>query len=127
MPIHVSQNFDVSPGTPVAASATAGSGAQCQVTLPAAAGMTTYIATMLITGDAVASVVSTAVTIDGVIGGPLNYRLVETVSAGSCIAKTFIPALPASAQNQAITVTVASVGGGGTIAVEATGWQLQSQ
>lgn len=117
------QPFDISPGTPVAASATSSAGGTITATLPGVAGMLTYISAFHISGDAVGSVVTAPVTVAGVVGGPLAYRLIETVSAGSYIYRLYIPALPATAANTAITVTVGSAAGGGIVSIECQGWQ----
>lgn len=114
-------------GTDVANSAT-GANAIIVATLPAAAGKTTEITGFTVTAAGATVGQAVTVVIGGVVGAPLNYTFV--FPAGALLPATplnvnFEPSLPASAPNQAITVTVPAGGAGNTSAsVTATGFQL---
>lgn len=113
----------VSGGAEIANSATAGAGAQCQATLAGAVGVVNYLTKFTATSAAVAAVCSGVLQVTGVVGGPLNYQFVETVSAGGCLDIWFNPPMPATADNIAITVTIPAIGGGAATALTVTGWQ----
>ena len=97
-------------------------------TLAAAAGKTTYISGCEITasGATVGAVVTP--TIAGVITGTMSYTF--TAPAGSVLNATplllsFVPAIPASATNTTIVVTLPALGAGNTNAtVSAHGYQI---
>jgi hypothetical protein len=97
------------PCTPITASATGSTGA-ITATLPAVAGMTTYICGFYFTGtNATAANTATTVTITGTIGGTMNFGF-PTLAAAATVPNTlpldeeFIPCIAASAFNSAIAV-----------------------
>jgi len=118
-----SHTSEVAGGEEVAASGQGVAGAQLAVTLAGAVGKTTFLTYFIVSTAPVAAVVSGLVTVTGVVGGPLNYILTETVSAGGWIQHPFRPPLPATAANTDITVTLAAIGGGAASAIVLTGWQ----
>lgn len=113
----------ISGGTEVASSATALAAAQCQTSLPATPGVINYLTKFTATAAAVAAVVSGVLTVTGVVGAPLNYQFVETVSAGGALDIWFNPPIPATDVNIAITVTIPAIVGGAATALTVTGWQ----
>lgn len=97
-------------------------------TLPAAPGKTTYIAGFSIsaTGATSATVVDVTVS-DGTwtLTYPLNVPAASAAVQLALLKDTFIPPLPASAPNTAITVTCPNLGTGNTnCCVNAWGYQL---
>jgi hypothetical protein len=99
------------------------------VVLPAGgAGITTWVTGFDITGAGATAGSTIAVTVTGVVGGPLNYRIIIPAGAGVGIVplvEDFGPVgLPGAAVNQAITVNVPSFGAGNTdAAVTVRGYQ----
>jgi hypothetical protein len=109
--------------TPITASAT-GTTAATVATLPSVAAKTTYISGFTITSNATAAA-SGAAIVAGTKSGSLNYfQNTGVATAAQTLSQTFIPAIPASAVNTAITVTSAAAGTGGNTAVMAWGYQL---
>lgn len=100
--------------------------AQAQVTIPAVAGLYSYVTGVVITGGgATAASVIDATLSDGTV--TLHYAV--TVPAGATVAITpiiddFLPALQSTAVNTAWTFTVPSAGAGNTnLSVVLTGYQ----
>src|SRR6266567_998076 len=97
------------------------------VTLPAAAGATTFITGFEITGDGATAGSVIAVTVTGVLGGTKTYFVTVPAGVGVAVTQLFIEysrPIPASALNTAITVNVPSFGAGNTnAAVTAHGFQ----
>lgn len=96
-------------------------------TLAAAAGKTTYITGLLISGSGATAAGSALVTVSGLLGGSMTFVVGVPVGAGVPIAPInlkFEPPLPASAVNTAIVVTAATFGAGNTFA-SATAWGFQ--
>lgn len=97
-------------------------------TLPAVAGKTTYCTGMVITGAGATAASIVIATVTGLLGGTAVY--VTAVSAGAMIGNTplvldFTPALPASAVNTAITLSLPALGLGNTnAAVNLRGYTL---
>lgn len=116
-------NGIVAGGPELAASQKGMAGAQTVATLPGAAGVTTVITHMTVTADNVPAVVAGTVQVTGVVGGPLNFELVETVSAGGYMDHIFIPPLPATGPNTSITVTVPAITNGSIVSIVVEGWQ----
>lgn len=110
-------------GTPLAVSAAAAAAAANAVSLPAAVGKTTYITGFQITTGNPAAAVTGVATITG-LSNQLNYQVVESVTLGAEMIVEFPQPIPASAANQAITVTLPAIAGGAASAVVATGFQL---
>lgn len=112
--------------TDVDASATGANAAQA-VTLPAAAGQTTYITGFQITGAGATAASVIVVTVTGVLGGTKRYDLVIPAGATTSITPLIIEfarPIPASAVNTAIVVNVPAFGAGNTnVAVTAHGYQ----
>lgn len=109
--------------TPITASAT-GTTAATVATLAATSGKTTYISGFTISADAT-SALAGAATVAGTIIGSLNYiQSVGSATSAQLLTQSFIPSIPASATNTAITITSAAAGIGGNTAVTAWGYQL---
>lgn len=120
-------NIFISPypsnATPITGS-TIGTTAATVATLAGAASKTTYICGFTITADATAALAGAA-TVAGTISGSLNYiQSVGAATSAQQLTQSFIPPIPASATNTAITVTSAAAGTGGNTAVTAWGYQL---
>lgn len=113
---------------PVVATSGLVANAQAQASLPATAGKTTYITGFQVTGGGatLAALVNAALT--GILGGPLNYSyggLAGILSLNQPLIVQFNPPLPASAMNQAITLTLPALGAGNLAAcVSMQGFQL---
>lgn len=116
-----------SAGVDASASATAAAGAMTPA-LAAAAGKTTFVTGFIITGAGATGASVITVTITGVIGGTMSFKL--AIVAGATLAQTplaitFARPIPASATNTAITLNVPSFGAGNTDAAAViTGYQL---
>lgn len=114
--------------TPVHASSGNVANAVAAATLPGVAGKTTYISGFEITGGGATAAALVQATVAGLIGGTATY--IVGVVAGAAVANTplmvrFDPAIPASAVNTAIAVTVPALGAGNTNStVVAHGYQL---
>jgi hypothetical protein len=106
----------------VTGSAVTTAGGAGTATLTAVAGKTTYITGFTVVAGAVSAEVEGNVTVTGPIGGTLNYRLVETSSAGGVINVSFSPAIPASAPNTNIVVNVPVIASGSIATLAATGY-----
>jgi hypothetical protein len=120
-PVSGSVAVVATPGT-TTSSATAAAAAACSATLAGQASKTTYLTGFTVTsGNATAAVVGT-VTVTGTIGGSLNYVFVEPTATGGYLSVSFSQPIPASAQNTAITVTLAALTGGANSAVVVTGY-----
>lgn len=110
-----------------ATSATAAAAA-CNAAIAAVAAKTNYITGITVTGAGATAGSVIVVTLVGVIGGPLSYDL--TIPAGVAVGITpldirFMPAIPASAVNTAVTLTVPTFGAGNTNAASViVGYQL---
>ena len=112
---------------PVAATAN-GANSSAVATLPAAAGKTTYISGLQVTGAGATGGSLGGVTLSGILGG--GFPLFFTVPAGTTIsisplAVTFNPPLPATGANVAIAATLNAFGAGNpTAQVSVQGFQL---
>lgn len=97
------------------------------VTLPGAAGATTYITGFEITGDGATAGSIIAITVTGILGGTKTYYLTIPIGAAAAVTPLqiqFSRPIPASALNTAITVNVPSFGLGNTnAAATAHGFQ----
>lgn len=97
-------------------------------TLAAAANKTTYIVGAIITGSGATLASAVNGTITGLPGGTMTFTV--PVTAGILLGNpplflNFYPAIPASAVNTAIVVSVPTLGAGNTnSAVSAWGYQL---
>jgi hypothetical protein len=113
--------------TPVAASSGNVAAAAAVATLPAAAGKTTYVAGLTITGGGATAASLVTAVLSGLLGGSLSFTV--AAPAGATLGVTplsveFNPPLPASAANTAIVLTLPSLGAGNTnAAVSAWGYQ----
>ncbi|HEX9213170.1 MAG TPA: hypothetical protein VF901_21895 [Bradyrhizobium sp.] len=115
--------------TPVAAaSGNVAAAAATAVLAAGGANVMTYISGFEFTGAGATGASVVALTITGVLGGTLTYNIPVPVGAAVGIPPLvveFNPPLQASALNQAITVSVASLGAGNTnSAVVAHGFQV---
>jgi len=116
-------------GTPVTASATAAAGAANSATLPAAAGLTTYLTgfTILTNIGGVAGSVSGVVTITGLLGGTWSIQFTNpgtTGNYGGELEITLLYPIPASAPNTAIVVSLPAITNAGASSIAVTGFQL---
>lgn len=124
----LTQNTPIAAGTSLSASSGNVANASAVASLAAAVGLTNYITGFQITasGATAASVVDATVT--GLIGGTATYSF--TFPAGATVGATplvvtFPQAIPASAANTAITVTLPASGAGGAHAsVNVFGFRL---
>jgi len=111
-------------GTPVAASNTGSAGAALTVTLLGVPGATTYISGFIISAANPAANQTGVVTVQGTLGGTMNFQLVESTTFGGLIVVVFPFPVPASGQNVAITVNIPTIGSGAVTAIAAYGFQL---
>ena len=86
-------------------------------TITGAAAKTTYITGFEITGSGATAGSIVSVTVTGLLGGTATYTL--AVATGAVVGNTaliaaFVPALPSSAVNTSIVVTVPALGAGNT-------------
>lgn len=109
--------------TQVTGSTTISAAQSGSASLAGTSGKTTYITGFTVIAGAVASEVEGNVTVTGLVSGTMNYRLVETVSAGGVINVQFSSGIAASAPNTAITVNVPAITNGGAVTVAMTGYQ----
>jgi hypothetical protein len=108
--------------TPVTASAT-GTTAATTATLPAAAGVTTYICGFSIDANATAAIAGNA-TVTGTVSGTLNFtQPVGATPAVGALNRIFNICIPASAPNTAIAVNSIAPGTAGVVSVSAWGFQ----
>ena len=94
------------------------------VLTPSVSSNTMYLTQAILTADQVTAVVTGNATItDG--SWTLNFRFVETVSAGGALVLIFeAQPLMATTPGTAITVTVPVISGGSTVAVSITGYEM---
>lgn len=113
-------------GTPVYNSATAAAAAQCQATLPAANGKTTYINGFIITSHApTGNVQGTAsVSLDGGTTQHLQFIFCESSTVGGQLQVEFPDPIPAKTPNTTIVVTLPAITSGAVSAISAYGYQL---
>ncbi len=100
---------------PVAAVSGVVANALASATLPAAAGKTTYITGLQISGAGATSAGIATAALAGLLGGTMNFTV--GVVAGALVANplilvTFNPPLPASAVNTTISLGVPALGAG---------------
>lgn len=112
---------DITPSdiAPLVASSGNVAAAPAVATLAKAAGKTTYISGLLITGLGASAGSAALVTISGLLGGSQTFNVGVPAGVTVPIAPInlrFDPPLPASAVNTDIVVTVASFGSGNTAA-----------
>jgi len=107
--------------TPFTASATGTTGA-ITATIPAVASRTAFICGFYYMGtNATTANTATSVTITGISGGTMTYGF-PTLAAAATVPNTipvdesFLPCIPASAQNTAIVVNGPALGTGATLA-----------
>lgn len=114
--------------TPVTASSGNVAAATATATLPAAAGKTTYLTGFEFTGSGATAASVVTLTVTGTISGTTPTFIVS-VPAGVTVGVTplvveFPSPIPGSAVNQAVAVTIPSLGAGNTnAAVVAHGFQ----
>lgn len=106
----------VNDGIDVTASATGAAGALAPA-IPAVAGARNYLTSFEITGGGATAASIITVTVTGLLGGTITFYI--AVPAGATVGITpltvrFDRPLPASADNTAITLNVASFGAGNT-------------
>jgi len=113
-------------GTPIQASSGNVANAAAAAVLPARANATAYLAGFQITAGGATAAALVVATVTGLLGGTKSYVFAAPAGAtagATPLAVNFDPPLPASAQNQAITVTLPALGAGNTNAVaEANGF-----
>jgi hypothetical protein len=115
--------------TPVQASSTDEADASAVATLPAAAGLTTWITHFRCTGTGATAAAAADIT----VGGPTNSEIYVFLFASGATAAdtpvdvTYSPPIPASAPDTAITVTLGAGGSGAAhAACAAEGFQTAS-
>ena len=109
-------------GTPIQLSAT-GAG-PLTVTFPAVAGRTNFLAGFNIAAVATAGINGMA-TVTGILGGTLSFLMgVGVAPAVATTLQNFVPPLPASGPNVAITINSIAAGAGGNESVTAWGFLL---
>ena len=98
---------------------------QTTATLAGTSGKTTYICTSSVRANATAATTVTD-TITGVITATISSILwVAPLASGLGVdEQIFSPCVPASATNTGIAVVSGAPGSGGTVSVNATGYQL---
>lgn len=113
----LTQSTPIAAGTPLSASSGNVAAAIASASLPAVAGVTNYITGFQITASGATAALVVNATVTGLIGGTATYTFVfpagVTVAATPLLV-TFPQAIPASAANIAITVSLPSSGAGGT-------------
>ncbi len=113
--------------TPVTNSSGNVANATATATLPAAAGVFTWLSGFQLTGAGATGASVVLVTVTGVVGGTLTYALVVPAGATTSIVPltpAFQPALRSSAVNTPIVVSATPFGAGNTnAAVTAQGYQ----
>lgn len=113
-------------GTPVVSTQTAAAAAQCQSSLPAAAGKTTYLNGFVCTAHAPAANVFGTVTVslDGGTTVHMNFVLLESSTIGGMLNIDFPDPIPAKAPNTSIVITIPTITSGAATAITAFGYQL---
>lgn len=102
--------------------------ASAVATLAGAAGQTTYLSGLLISGAGATAASVVTATVTGLVGGTMSITV--SVPAGAAVGLTplyldFNPPIPASAANTAIVLTLPSLGTGNTNAsVSAWGYRV---
>src|SRR5713101_386681 len=119
---------NLTPGTPITASAT-GTTAAITATLAGVANKTTYLTGLQVTSSGASAAGATTVTVTGTISGSLNYVVTQgaiaaTGTDGASLIVPFPSPIPASAVNTAIAATTTLVAGTTAGAVTLTGFQL---
>jgi hypothetical protein len=125
-PAASSAGWPVRPALPAQVTATsiAGlAGAAVSASLAATAGKTNYVGGFSVTCTNPASAVNGVVTVTDGATAIQNYELEESVTGQILLAPPFAAAIPSSTTNQAITVSVPAITGGGTCAVNLWGWR----
>ncbi len=112
------------PANPWVASADgASAGAAVSVNSPANAGLTSYLVGFVVTSTHPAANVAAVAAVTGTLGSPLHFQFVESATIGGLLPFNPGNAVPASGQNQAITVSVPTAASGGTVSIVAYGYQ----
>lgn len=113
---------------PVTSSSGNVANANAVATLPGVAGKTTYVTGFSITGAGATAGVAVVATLTGLISGTASHIFTAPAGAmvgGAPLTGLFVPPIPASALNTAITLTLPALGVGNTnAAVELHGYQL---
>ena len=122
-PLQTGGNVGLNVGTPLVQTSIGNAAAANVVTLPTAAGRTTYISGFELTTGVVVAAVSAVVAVAGVSNG-LNYQITELATGDGDLFVSFIPAIPASAANTVITVSLPALTGGGVTALNARGYLI---
>jgi len=102
--------------------------AAINISLPAAAGKTTYITHLMVSGGGATAASLSSVIVANMLGGTygLNFGVPAGITVGlPPIVITFDPPMPATAVNTALNITVAAFGAGNVAAsASAQGYQL---
>lgn len=110
-------------GVQVTNSTTLAGAAAGSVTLPGAAGKTTYVRGFVISSVNATAVVSGLATLTGTISGALNFEYVQ-LTTGSILAFAPGVGVAASAQNTAIVLNFPAITGGAATALSIWGVQI---
>lgn len=116
-------NVGLNVGTPLAATSIGNAAAANVVTLPTAAGRTTYISGFDLTTGVVIAAASAVLAVAGISNG-FNYQVTELVVGNGNLIVSYVPAIPASAVNTVITVSLPALTGGGVTALNARGYLI---
>lgn len=115
--------------TPIAANSAVVSAASAVATLAGTAARLNYITGFVVTGLGATAAAMAAITVSGLLGGTQTFAAYPVPAgvgvSGPVMAVNFPTAIPASAVNTAIVVTVASFGTGNVGAqVSASGYMI---
>jgi hypothetical protein len=119
-----SQQLPYPPGSaPVTISTTATIGA-FSVILPAVTGRTTYLCGFIVSSAGTTTGLAAAGTITGTISGTLNFTYAFVSSGQGLLGMSLPNCIPASGQNQTITISVPAGSTGTVASLFAWGFQL---
>jgi hypothetical protein len=104
-------------------SSTGSAGTATSTTIPAASGKTSYIIGFDVTIGAASAAAVSLVAVTG-IANTLNYQVQQETGAGATLTIRYPFPIPASAVNQAITVSVPATTNGGVVGISAYGFQF---
>lgn len=113
-------------GTPVVATQTAAAALQCQSSLPAITGKTTYLNGFVCTAHAPATNVFGTVTVslDSGTTVHMNFVFLESSTIGGMLNIDFPDPIPAKNPNTSIVITIPAITSGAATAITAFGYQI---
>ena len=122
-PLQSGGNVGLNVGTALVQTSVGNAAAANVVTLPTAPGRTTFISGFELTTGVVIAAASAVVSVAGVSNG-LNYQVTELAVGNGNLVVSYIPAIPASAPNTVISVSLPALTGGGVTALNARGYLI---